>query len=149
MSVDIASKASEYKTELIGGVIVLALLGGLAYYFYNQGKKTTTIATLPYDNGSKNVTTSPDELSQLANSIHSDLKGFAFLSDHNLQPYEDALSLSDTDFTALYNTYNTLFQEQDSYTMAGYINYQSTFGSYEWGTMKETILTRLGKLNLP
>jgi hypothetical protein len=153
---------------IIGGSIVVGL-SLLGWYFYEQGKKTTTIATLPYDataasiaaagtstdssgvtsSNSSNTPSDPTALSSLATQMYDDMHGISWFTDHNEDLYNQALAYSDTDFVALYNTYNAKYQVSDGRTLTAMITSCWSIVDTPWATTKAAMLERLGLLNLP
>lgn len=129
-------------------ILTIVTLSLICYYWYYRGKQQTTIASLPYDNGSVSLTATPAYLSMTAGQIHDDITGLNFLG-HNTDIYTNALTLSDTDFTALYNTYNVLNQNKGaSGTMTQDITDESAAFQPVWSEVKTLFLSRCHKLNL-
>ena len=145
-------EAKQKKILVIAGISA-TVIAIVAIWAYLDGKATTTIAALPYDtdvNG--NVTNAPSDpalLSQLATEMHNDMSGVSWFTDHDEDYYNQALALSDTDFVALYNTYNTKYQQQDSKTLTAMITSCWSTPLTQWATTKSAMLTKLGNLNLP
>ena len=141
----------EKKTKnnlYIGGAIVLLLLL-LFWYFYSQGKKTTTIAKVPTDSAGASTASSSGTLTALSASLHSDMSGIDWLANHDESIFQQALTLSDTDFVNLYNDYNTTYQAADSKTLTAMINACYSIPFTAFATDKAAMISRLGKLNLP
>ena len=140
----------EKKTKnilYIAGAILLFLIL-LSAYFYSKGKKTTTIAPLPPDAAGVATASSSADVSKLSSDLYSDMKGISWLANHNEVPYQEALTLSDTDFVKLYNDYNTKYQSLDGRTLTAWINACSAIPFTPFDTVKTAMISRLGKLNL-
>lgn len=140
------------KYGVIAGIsfVVLSVVG---IYFYEQGKKHTTIAKLPYDtdaNGNiTNVPSDPALLSELSTEMYNDMVGISWFAEHDEDYYNQALAFSDTDFVALYNTFNTLYQSKINETLTGMINSCAAISGSAWSDAKSSMLAKLGNLNLP
>lgn len=139
---------SKYTTKQIAvaGIILLILIIGFAYYFYSQGKKTTTIAAIPVDqptgtNNSAGV--SDSEISQISSDLHADMDGFNY-AGHNVEPYQKLDGLSDTDFVKVYNLFNTNYQPASKETLKGWIDDED----YAFNDVVESIIARMGRLDL-
>jgi len=135
------------KKIAIGSGITLVFLSGFGLYFYSKGKARTTIAKLPYDNGSNNVTTNQAYLSQLATEVFNDGSGWS-LGIHDQTIYDNVNVLSDTDLTALYNTWNTVYQQKYNGTLTKFINAEDSWPGSPFRDAKTILINRLGKLNL-
>lgn len=145
---------SKKKTGLIiGGVILLLLI--LFYLAYRKGKKTVTLAKLPVDDpklGQQSSAVGGAVVSQIVTDLYNDMKGVNWFAAHNIEPYNQLMSLSDTDFTKAYNFWNTKYQVQEGggldNTLTGWIKSQSSIWYSPFETVRTAILKRLGKLNL-
>lgn len=110
---------------IIGGTLVA--IGGIAYYFYMQGKKQTTIATLPPDDnpipgpGQPSTGATQTALVSIAADLYNDMKGIN-LAGHDPLPYQDAVNLSDIDFVRLYNIFNAKYQPASGQTLTEWFN---------------------------
>lgn len=136
---------------IIAIVIVIVLL---FYYFYKSGQGSPKQNPLPYDttaNQNPNVTTpgasyTQDQLNVLASAINSDLTGINI--QHDPTPYQTALSLSNTDFGALYNTYNNLFYPSGNGSLTTDISGEwDWLWPTEWQGLQKSMLQRLASLN--
>ncbi len=76
------------------------------------------------------------------------MKGLNLFGAHDIVPFQDALSLSDTDFTKLYNIFNTKYQQEYKETLTGWLTNESAVPYSPFETVKDNMLKRLGKLNL-
>ena len=139
------------KTYLIVGLVALLLIIGVALFFYFKGKKTTTQAPLLIDNpdgqptgqGNNVYGVSAGEISRISDALHNDMAGFN-LFGHDVQPYQDLIALSDTDFGKVYNDFNTKYQPNSGSTLTGWINSES----FAFNDVADSIRQRLGRLNL-
>lgn len=135
------------KKHIIIAVAVLVALVALGFYFYHKGKKTVTIQALPEDlpgnPGSVNSGSSNDEIKIVAQSLYDDMKGFNY-AGHNYEPYNKAITFSDTDIVKLYNTFNTLYQADSGETLTQWI----TNENYYYSDIPDSLLKRFAKLNL-
>ena len=134
---------------VLGG---LALIAGTAWYFYRQGQKKPTIAGLPTDTqaggGSSSIPSDNARIESISERIYRDGAGFNVFANHDEQPYQDALALSNTDFVQLYNIWNSLHQAEFSETLKGFINDQWSVPYSPFATIKESILQRMDTLDL-
>ena len=141
------------KEYIYTGLTILLVLGGIGYYAYSQGKKSTTIAPIPYDTGTGGgVQTNPENipyLTQLATQIKEDIEGINLFVGHNTNLYVSALALSNTDFVALYNIFNTLFQSEFEETLTEMIEGEAAPELSDFAELFNAMLARLGSLNLP
>ncbi len=129
------------------------IAGGVCWYFYRQGKNEVTIKKDVYDtkNGTGPPTNKPDNihyLTQLAGQIHDDLDGINLFANHDETIYNNVLALSNTDFVAFYNIWNTLYQQDYGKPLKAAIEEHGALPLTPWATVKETILTRMNNLNL-
>jgi hypothetical protein len=136
---------------IIGGTLVA--IGGIAYYFYMQGKKQTTIAPLPPDDsvpgpGGQSGSVQQSVLTAIAAALYNDMKGLNLIG-HDPVPYQDAVNLSDIDFVRLYNTFNTKYQQATGETLTGWFNNEEYL---IWGDEEQSVYyafqQKLNKLNL-
>lgn len=138
-----------YKMQLIIAGIVLAALIALGIFFYRRGKKQVTLqygpGELPGNPGSgAAIGASNDDIKKIANDLYADMKGFAWMG-HDYEPYADALRLNDTDLIKLYNTFNTLYQNDtsDHDTLTRWIAKER----YADTTLPDLLISKLKKLN--
>jgi hypothetical protein len=121
------------KVALLVIVAIVIVIVLLFYYFYKQGQGAPVQAPLPYDTTTSqnpNVSTpgasaSQSQLTSIAQAINQDLTGVNI--QHNPTPYQNALALSNTDFVALYNTYNSTYYPSGNGTMKTDID-----GEWDW-----------------
>lgn len=141
------------KVIVAGITITIIVIGGIAIYFYEKGKSQTTQATIPPDtDGNGNLITTPTDTNndtQIATQIYNDCNGIDWFADHDENIYSNALALSNTDFVAMYNIFNTLYQSKSGYTLTGIINASYAVPFSPWSASKQAMLARLGNLNLP
>jgi hypothetical protein len=134
----------KYLYIAIGVLLLLVLLG---WYFYRQGKKTVTLQSapgeLPGNPTSGNVVgASNDEIKRIANGLYGDMKGLN-LNGHMYDPYNAAVLLNDADLIKLYNTFNTLYQQDSGETLTSWISNEY----YAYPDVPGTLFARLKKLN--
>lgn len=135
------------KTHMYIAIAVLVLLVALGFYFYKQGTKKVTLQSLPNElpgnPGSVNSGASNDEIKLLAEALFNDMDGYNF-TGHDYEPYNKALTLSDTDLVKLYNTFNTLHQKDSGETLTQWIINEQ----YNYYNIPDLVLARFAKLNL-
>jgi hypothetical protein len=123
------------------------MLTALGYYFYRQGKKTVTLQALPNDlpgnPGSVSAGASNNEIKLIAQQLYDDMDGYNF-AGHNYDPYNRAITLSDTDLVKLYNTFNSLYQADSKETLKQWIESESYYSN----DLPDALLARFAKLNL-
>jgi len=137
---------TDKKYYIIGGIVLLFLVL-LGWYFYRQGKKQVTLqylpGELPGNETSGNVVgASNDEIKRIVNGLYSDMSGLN-LTGHTHDPYNAAVLLNDADLVKVYNTFNTLYQEESGETLTEWIASES----YVYPEIPGTLLARLRKLN--
>jgi len=143
----------EQKTKknlwYVGGALLLIFL--VAIYFYYRGKSQITIAPLPIDDpahpAGNTGGASDSEISRIATDLHTDMSGAAW-NGHDNEPWKNSLALSDTDFTKLYNFFNTKYQSEHDSTLTGWVNDEQAWTDFTWYELRNAVLKRLGKLNL-
>jgi len=138
------------KKLIVGGLIALTLLLSF-WYFYRQGKKTTTIAKLPTDDpntGNQSSGVGDSVISQISTDMYNDMKGLNWGSYHDETPFNSAMTLSDTDFVKLYNFFNTKYQKDSEATLTAWLNGEKAIPYSPFDSVKVVMLSRLGKLNL-
>lgn len=156
---------------MLGVILGLGAVSGVAYYAYNEGKKQYQQVKLPYDtpdflvkvttdkngisqatiNGNV-VTNTPDQidnLTRIAGNIQDDTASFNLFTNHNEAFYTEALDLSNTDFVALYNIFNKLNQATDKTTLTGQVSNQLAVPFTAWDSIQTTFVGRCHALNLP
>jgi hypothetical protein len=130
----------------------VALAGGVAYYFYSQGKQTTTIKKDVYDtNPDGNPTNVPQNipyLTQLAGQVYDDLNGINLFANHNEQLYDETMSLSNTDFVGFYNIWNDTYQQEYGKPLKAAIEEHGALPFTPWATVKDAVLARMDTLKL-
>lgn len=136
------------KTYLFIAIGALVLITIIAVYFYLQGKKTVSIqytpGELPGNPGSGTGTSaSNNEIKVLAGKLYDDMNGLNLLG-HNMEPYMDALILSDNDLIKLYNTFNTLYQAKTGQTLYEWIDNEKFYEN----DITDSLLLKMQKLNL-
>jgi hypothetical protein len=138
------------KVHIYIAIGILLFLVALGYYFYRQGKKGITIQALPFDqptNPSTGATqgapTNDNQIKVLAGSLYSDMEGFNY-GGHDYAPYNEAITLSDTDLVKLYNVFNTLYQVKSGQTLKQWIESEN----YYYADVPNSLLKRFAKLNL-
>lgn len=128
-------------------VVILIFLVLFGWYFYRQGKKTTSIQMLPNDlagtpSGTGQIGASNDEIKTTATAIYNDIDGFN-LTGHDNEPYERSVLYSNTDVVKLYNAFNTMYQNELKETLT-----QALIGEKFWeNKTPDTLILRLQKLN--
>lgn len=146
--------AATTKIYLYIAAAILVLIIILSVFFYFKGKKKgssqTSIQYLPGDlpYGTPNqpgATTgaSNSTIKSIAERLHQDMDGFNIWG-HDMQPYQDAIILSDTDFVKLYNTYNGLYQSSSGETLTQWIENEKFWEN----DITDAMLNRLAQLNL-
>ena len=135
------------KQILIVVAVVIVIFIGVAYWYYRKGKKQTTIAPIPNDSptGINNPSgVSLSSISQLADELYQEMNGVSLYRDS--QPYVKLLVLSDTDFVKVYNSFNEKYQKEGEGTLKQWI--EGEYGLGQFDTLKTSILSRVGRLNL-
>ncbi len=133
------------KGQMLTVGLFLLAIGGISFYAYSQGKKKPTI---------KGTNVGGEEsagrafLETLAQKIHEDVSGLTFVNDVDI--FQTALSLSDNDFTRLYNIYNTLYQSESAETMTAAVSDEFAWIlNYEFMVVKDQFVSRCASLDLP
>lgn len=143
---------------VIGTILGIVLLIVLTYAVgHSIGKKTKPAdVPLPYDdNGNGNQNTQPQqstaELTVLADKIYADLTSFAagqFSFYRDDDSYQEALNLSNTGLTQLYNIFKNKYYSEYSQTLTAMLaDDVNSFWQSQTQRMK-ALLTRLQSLNL-
>lgn len=142
------------KSTLIIALVVILIVAAVAYYFYKKGASKTVIATPVKDSPNSNdpsnnpTAISETDVKDLAFSIHEDLSGLNVIG-HDLTPYQRLLSLSDTDFVRVYNSYNSQYQQSDGETLCQAINNDVVNIWFQaWSSLVTSMNERFSKLNL-
>ena len=140
-------KLTPKQIGIIAAIVVVIFIA-IGIYFYLKGKKTTTIAPLPTDQPDPNQPNNANGvgagmISQIADSLYNDMKGWNWLG-HDATPYKQLDSLSDTDFVAVYNDFNTKHQSESGETLVQWINGEQ----YAFADVQNSIRDRFGRLNL-
>lgn len=128
-----------------------ALVLGVLYFVYKQGKKSPSIAPIPTDTGGSSgsgVSLPNGDLISLAGEIYRDCIGLDIFAAHDESIYQRALALSNTDFVRLYNIFNSAYQPMIEDTMRGLINDQWAIPYSPWATIREAMMKRFDTLNL-
>lgn len=142
-----------HKTQLIIAGVVLVLLIAAFIYVYHKGKSTTSIAPIVKDTPGSNdpnnnpAGTSDSEIKMLAGKLFSDMDGVNVWS-HDEEPYQQLLTLSDTDFEKVYNEFNADHQASSGQTLRQWIDNEDAYWGSQFSVLKESILNRMDKLNL-
>ncbi|HYD20019.1 MAG TPA: hypothetical protein VEB40_00990 [Flavipsychrobacter sp.] len=147
------SAAIPMKVKLIIAGVILILLLVIGIVIYSAGnrkgksKGQVNISTLPADlAGGQGAQASESEIRQLASEIYEDMKGLNVWG-HNITPWQRVLALSDTDLVRLSNEFNTSYQKESEQTLKEWVD-SEVGGGTAWPTVRETVLTRLNKLNI-
>lgn len=140
------------KVHMWIAISVIVVLIVFSVYFYRKGKKQTSIQALPGDlPGSNQANNNPAgisnaEILQLTTDLYNDMQGVNFWG-HDNTLFQKLLTLSDTDFVKVYNTFNTSYQSTSGETLTQWIaNETNVTGNFM--ILKEAILDRCAKLNL-
>lgn len=127
------------------GIIILVSL--IAWFIYKQGTKKTQQNKLP-PNDSPGTNASSTTLSTLAGNLHNDMSGISWLTDHDEDYYNQALALSNYDFTNLVNIYNAQYQNADGKTFLAMLNscWATPFTPFD--TAKKAMIAKLAANNI-
>ncbi len=137
---------------LIIGAIVFVVLISVGVWFYRKGKKQTTIQKVPNDNptgsGPNNpYTVGSPNITQLVQDLHSDMSGLN-LFNNDASVYTRLMTLSDTDFVNVYNTFNSKYQIPSGQTLKEWIEGEQQYWGSDFSVIKPTVISRMGRLNL-
>lgn len=138
------------KQLLIIVAVVFVIFIAIGIWFYRKGKKTTTIAPVPNDNPNSNspannpAGVSDAQIAQIRDELYNEMNGVSLWRDTT--PFINYMGLSDTDFVRVYNAFNSKYQAEGNGTLKDWID--SEYGIGEFGTVKDQILSRMGRLNL-
>lgn len=140
----------ETKQVVIGFIILLILVG---IYFYYKGKDQVTISKLPPNDNLTNPSgnssgVGQSVLTQLATNLYNDMSGISWLSNHDESLFEQALALSNYDFTQLYNIYNTKYEKDNGKTLMQMVQSCVAIPYTAFETAKNGMINRFGSLNL-
>lgn len=140
------------KRVVIIGIIVIVV----ALFLYFQGKKAggrgkAKHIDLPSDlvvggdpNSDPNAGGIPGStIRRISTALHDDMDGWN-LTGHNMDPYKEWLTLSDTGFVAVYNDFNDQFYNEGKGTLRKWIMDEM----YRDSLVDDAILPRMAKLNL-
>lgn len=132
-------------------VALLLALGILAWVYFSgraSGKRAGSVnISAPSSDNSNPVST--DEVKRLAERLYNDLDGVNAFG-HDVEPYQQLLTLSDNDFIRVYNAFNLDFQKKSGQTFKQWLEAEVTWiqiGS-KWPVLRDAILQRMNKLNL-
>jgi hypothetical protein len=137
---------------IIAGIILLILLT-IAFFIYRAGKKkggvnvSKPLVDNPNNTSNNNIpAASNSEITSVAESIFNDMKGLNWLG-HNIDLWNTrVLTMSDTDFSRLYDEYNKSHQVESGLTMRQWVS-EETDQDPKWLQIKEAVLIRMNKLN--
>ena len=132
---------------ILGAVVVIALI----VLVVRASKKNTTIVPVPLPNpvvssgsGSGSTVTIPGEtIRAITLALFDDMDGFNYLG-HNMKPYEDLLTGSDSLIVSVYNDFNTLYIGQNKGTLRDWIE-DENFNQFG---ITDALLMRFNSLNL-
>lgn len=151
-------KKISVKTKLwiIGITLLLLLVFGIIIYRSGRKKGSINLSSPVIDNpnnpgGNTTPVTATADIMALTDLVHRDMEGVNLEHDTDLWSNR-VLTLSDTDFVRLYNEFNSKYQKDSGETftqwIAGETAYYVPLLGTQWGTIKDSLLTRLSKLNL-
>lgn len=150
-------KLSNPKKLLIVAAVILLIVLIIGIVIYRSGKKSgkaegvINLSNPVTDNatGSSSPSASTSEIKQLTEAVKQDLSGVNAFG-HDIDLWSRVLTLSDTDFTRLYNEFNTKYQRDSGQSLKQWVDsdvdYFFQVGS-KWGTIKQTVLAKMAKLN--
>lgn len=135
----------KYRTQIIILVIVLVIILTIYFLGKHAGKKyVPKEVPLPAD-------TQPGEMKNFnpgtyTDAVKDELYGFGFRS---AGPYNELLTLSNSQFVAVYNDWNKRYFEKHNETLPGAIKAEmGTVWNYSWVTAVGAVLERCSKLGL-
>lgn len=137
------------KTILIVIAIVVVFIVGIAFFYYRKGKKQVTIQKPPLDNPNSDspennpFAVSDAQITSIVDALHRDMDGLNW-NGHDVQPYQDLNALSDSDFSRVYNVFNSKYQSDSGETLKQWIESES----YVFDDVTDSIKQRMGRLNL-
>ena len=138
--------SKQKRTAIIVGVIILI---ALTIYLIGRssGKKgKAKHIDLPTDTGKPgdNFGGIPaSTIRRLSVALHDDMDGWN-LGGHNMDPYKEWLTMSDTGFVAVYNDFNDQFYSEGKGTLRKWIADEM----YRDSLIDDAVLPRMAKLNL-
>ncbi len=148
--------STKTKIIIIGVILLIVLIIGFLIFRAGRKKGSVNVSSPIIDNpgnpSQNNTVVIPTaSLDMLAERIYDDMSGPNLTHNTDLWANE-VLTLSDTDFARLYNSFNSRYQKDSEQTFAQWItnetDYYVPFAGTQWGTIKNTLLARLSKLNL-
>lgn len=141
---------------IIAGILVVLTIAAFIY-FYNAGKSkgkqqgSVNISNTPTDPGTGNTASaSTPEINTIATQLYQDMKGLN-LSGHDNDLWSRWMILSDTDFIRVSNRFNEEYQTESGQTLKEWIEDEGGWGygaGSTWSQLKDTVLARMGKLNI-
>lgn len=146
-----AALSNTTKYLVIGGIILaLALIIGLWLYFSGKAagkrKGSINLSNPGAPDGSAPVA-SEAEIRQMAQKLFQDMDGLNWRG-HNIQVWQDFLTMSDNDVIRVYNEFNTKYQKETAQSLTEWVNSEVGAGTDGWSTIKPTVLQRFSKLKL-
>lgn len=125
------------------GAAIVAGAGLLIYWLWPETFKPKTPPSDTQPGGGSLV-------GQIAAALHADMAGlnFGIWQDHDLEPYQQALALSNTQFVELYNVFGDNYFSEGG-TLTQWLEDEIDMGADDaWIALKESMIQRLGSLNL-
>lgn len=137
----------KYKNVVIGIIIVIVVI--LIIYFWGKrnGKKyTPKEVTLPSDLQGAGVPTNWNP-SSITDDIYEDLD--EIVGVHSAIPYENALTLSNSQLVAVWNDWNKrYFNEFGNKNIVQAIKGETSLWNYDWALATANLVNRYATLNL-
>jgi hypothetical protein len=143
---------ARYKGQIIVAAMVLAVV--LAIYLIGRkaGKRDATnpwTADLPDDAGGE---VNPAKVRAITDDLYADLEKLDVIpmwGTRNTEPYKRWNSLSDTEFTAVYNDFNARFSSKfGSKSIRVILKNEWGWGSSDFNALRDSIEARFERLNL-
>jgi len=130
----------------------------IALYAYIQGKKDGN-SHVPLPENTNSSETEAQSIRSLSLALYNEMKGVGLNS--SIEPFKRYLAASDRIFIAVYNDYNSMYQDKGSVldifgksTLRDWINSEYWGMQEYWGgttvdsQVKNSIITRMNTLNL-
>jgi len=147
----------KFKGYLTAGIIVVVIIVIIYYVGRKSGSVKIEQIPLPNDSASGKTLTEQEgqQVRALSISLYKDMKGLNAFT-RNEAAYRELSTLSDTLFVAVYNDFNTLYGKEGE-TLKQWIENEKSMSlnvlqpwayNFSFAELKETILSRMNRLNL-
>lgn len=138
----VVAQNNPQTTKIIVGLFLIA---GVGYYFYKRGTAARALFPIPKDQGGE---IDQQKLNELAGDLYEDMKGVDLFGAHDIDIYERVAVLSNSEFVALHNTFNSKYQSDSGQTLTEWVRSEFSVPYSQFETIKNTFVKRSNNLNL-